>query len=210
MTRESRIRQARRSMSVLFLSYLCAVMTGCADQAVTQSEACSGYPEPQASPYVLPYTQGDTHPVIQENCAPQRAPWTHFGAMRYAYDFGMPIGTPLVASRSGTVIFVRDQFTDEQHRQEQGNAIVVLHEDGSSALYGHITHRGSKVKPGDRVEQGEVLALSGNSGESPTPHLHFQVNACADFSKCPSIPVSFRNEASSSTSLKKGQSYTAQ
>ena len=76
------------------------------------------------------------------------------------------------------MIFVREEFTDNQHGADQGNAVVILHADNTVALYGHMTQNGVLVEPGEQVTQGDVLALSGNSGQSPVPHLHFQVNAC--------------------------------
>lgn len=72
----------------------------------SEEDSCNGYPDPQSSAYVLPYEVGSAYEVIQGNCAPKGGVWSHFDTMKYAYDFGMPIGTPILASRAGTVIFV--------------------------------------------------------------------------------------------------------
>ncbi|MBN1463435.1 MAG: M23 family metallopeptidase [Paludibacteraceae bacterium] len=170
---------------------------------------CSNYKNCDESLYILPFLLGEKHKVIQGNCAPNKKPWTHYGNLRYAYDFEMPIGTPIIAAYSGTVLFVRDEFTDNDHGKNQGNAIVILQEDGTYALYAHLTHKGSKVKIGQIVKQGDIIALSGNSGESPIPHLHFQVNTCGDFSKCESIPVSFNNVYPKKNILLKDEEYEA-
>lgn len=71
--------------------------------------------------------------------------------------------------------------------------MVILHENNTVALYSHMMHQGVLPELGQHVEQGKVIALSGNSGRSPVPHLHFQVKACPDFDICESIPVTFRN-----------------
>lgn len=188
-----------------------SVLTGCSSaRIVHQDEQCSAYPDPQNSHYILPYSAGHAFTVIQGNCKSEEYPWTHYENLRFAYDFGMPIGTTIIAARAGTVVFVRDNFTDNDHGKDQGNAIVLLHEDGTYALYAHITNKGSKVKLGQTVRQGEDIALSGNSGESPTPHLHFQVNECGDFIKCRSIKISFKNVHPKTARLEQGMMYTAE
>ena len=55
-----------------------------------------------------------------------------------------------------------------------GNCVEVRHSDGVLAKYLHLSE--NKVEPGDRVSAGDVLALSGNTGHSTGPHLHYQLN----------------------------------
>ena len=55
------------------------------------------------------------------------------------------------------------------------NFVLVLHDDGTLGEYMHLAPSGVKVSIGQHVERGEELALSGNTGYSSTPHLHFQV-----------------------------------
>jgi murein DD-endopeptidase MepM/ murein hydrolase activator NlpD len=187
------------------------LLTGCFwTNNAHQHDVCSSYSDHKDSYYILPYAKGEVYSVIQGNCTLREHPWTHYGNLKYAYDFGMPVGTTIIAARAGTVVFVRDNFTDNDHGKNQGNAIVLLHEDGTYALYAHITNRGSKVKVGQIVKQGDRIALSGNSGESPIPHLHFQVNECGDFSTCQSMPVSFRNARPQTVPLVKDMTYTAE
>jgi murein DD-endopeptidase MepM/ murein hydrolase activator NlpD len=190
---------------------VCFALVGadCSSKLVTHSADCGGYQDWKVSPYILPFSPGQKCMVMQGNCSPAKSPWTHFGKLKYAYDFAMPIGTPIVAARSGTVLFVRDEFTDNDHGKNQGNAIVLLQEDGTYSLYAHITNRGSRVKVGQIIKQGDTIAVSGNSGESPAPHLHFQVNACGDFTKCESLPVTFRNASPDSRRLDQGSEYDA-
>jgi hypothetical protein len=190
--------------------FMISLLISCGNTTQIESvDICADYPDWQTSLYILPYLAGTSFEVIQGNCMPKGKGWMHFGNMRYAYDFGMPIGTPILASRSGMVVFVREQFTDNDHAQEQGNALVILHDDGTVALYGHMTYHGVLVAVGDRVAQGDRVALSGNSGESPVPHLHFQVDACSDFDACETVPISFRNTVPHMGRLIHGASYEA-
>lgn len=57
-----------------------------------------------------------------------------------------------------------------------GNYVVLDLGDGRYALYAHLQPGSIRVKPGDRVRRGQLLALVGNSGNSTEPHLHFQVS----------------------------------
>ena len=67
------------------------------------------------------------------------------------------------------------------HREKYGgraNFIRILHDDGSMAVYAHLQPEGVQVHTGQRVRQGQRIGLSGNTGFSTAPHLHFvlQVN----------------------------------
>ena len=96
----------------------------------------------------------------------------------YAVDFAMPVNTPVVAARSGIVI---DAVL---HHREGGfnvsywnkaNTISIAHDDGTVAEYAHLSPRAAPVKPGQRVEVGELIGYSGNTGYTSGPHLHFVV-----------------------------------
>lgn len=102
---------------------------------------------------------------------------------KYAYDFSMPIGTPVLAARAGTVATIEQGFTEAGETEEfsrKGNNIRVLHDDGTWAVYVHLDPRSARVRIGDKVEVGQVLALSGNTGRSKGPHLHLAVQANRD------------------------------
>ncbi len=98
---------------------------------------------------------------------------------RYALDFAVEEGTPVLAARAGVVMHVRDDFEiNGQARAEfaeRSNVVRVLHDDGTMAIYAHLAPRGALVKLGQRVDVGTPLGLSGNSGFSTGPHLHFAV-----------------------------------
>lgn len=173
---------------------------------------CGGHPDGATSEYILPYPPGIAYEVVQGNCSPSTAYWNSHQVgtpWTYAYDFLMPIGSPIAAVRAGTVVFVREQYTDTDKGLEKGNAVVIEHEDGTFAGYGHLTHNGALVALGQQVIQGQAIALSGNSGESVIPHLHFQVSPCRVMESCESRPITFRNTKAHPHGLLAGEVYMA-
>ncbi|TFZ43917.1 M23 family metallopeptidase [Stenotrophomonas maltophilia] len=98
---------------------------------------------------------------------------------RDAVDFALPEATVVLAAREGTVMQIQDGFRGNgQDRERDGgraNFIRVLHSDGSMALYGHLQAGGMRVRRGQAVGAGQPIGLSGNSGFSSAPHLHFVV-----------------------------------
>ena len=124
--------------------------------------------------YRLPYGDDVTFPIIQG----YDAKLSHHGAERYTLDFGMPVGTPVHAARDGVVVLVEDSHDVGCAREECGrfaNFVVVLHSDGTTGEYFHLARGSVRVRPGERVARGQWLALSGNTGFSTAPHLHFGV-----------------------------------
>ncbi|HHW4681043.1 MAG TPA: M23 family metallopeptidase [Xylella taiwanensis] len=96
----------------------------------------------------------------------------------YALDFALPKGTPVLAARAGLVMEVQTGFqeaTVNGRHAGGGNLVRILHEDGSMAVYAHLSPDGIAVHQGDRVAAGQCLGLSGNTGFSTAPHLHFAV-----------------------------------
>jgi murein DD-endopeptidase MepM/ murein hydrolase activator NlpD len=93
-----------------------------------------------------------------------------------ALDFTMPEGTPVVAARDGLVVSVVQNNTKSCPSKsciQYNNSIIVYHSDGTFGNYSHIKYNGSKVNVGDSVKQGDIIALSGNTGFTSGPHLHF-------------------------------------
>jgi murein DD-endopeptidase MepM/ murein hydrolase activator NlpD len=115
-------------------------------------ENCAGaYPAQESSAYVLPYEPGRSFEVGNGNC---EGGHPRYALDQYAYDFVMPIGTPIVAARDGEVILVEERFANGTRTPGQGNGIYVRHADGTIAMYWHLTTNGALVEVGDRVEQG--------------------------------------------------------
>lgn len=98
---------------------------------------------------------------------------------RFAVDFAVPEGTPVLAAREGTVMQVEDGFrtagTDAGRYATQANYIRIAHDDGTMAVYAHLRRDGAQVRVGQRVATGERIGLSGNTGYTTGPHLHFVV-----------------------------------
>lgn len=74
-----------------------------------------------------------------------------------------------------------------------GNYITIDHGNGEFSVYAHLKPGSVKVKPGDAVKAGQVMAQLGSSGNSTEPHMHFQVCDRPDPLNCAGIPVSFTN-----------------
>lgn len=81
-------------------------------------------------------------------------------------DLGCPIGTEVRAARNGRVIFTG-------YKGGYGNLVIVEHEFGYQSFYGHLSR--FCVKKGDEVTTKQVIALSGNTGRTTGPHLHFEI-----------------------------------
>lgn len=114
---------------------------------------------------------------------------------KYAIDIAMPMGTNIVAAKSGTVFQIRDGFAlsgKSKYFLGKSNSIKIAHEDGSYSFYVHLLEGSLKVKPGDQVVQGQIIARSGNSGYSTRPHLHFAVMRNRDMNVI-SVPFKFLN-----------------
>lgn len=82
-------------------------------------------------------------------------------------DFSAPQGSPIYTSGSGTVVKTR------RSRRGYGNTVTIDHGFGYSTFYAHI--KDIKVKKGDKVVRGQIIATVGNTGKSTAPHLHYEV-----------------------------------
>jgi len=142
-----------------------------------------GDPEVQAAPYgyALPYGRGRVFAVLQGF----HGAFSHRGSNEYAIDFDCPVATPVLAARPGLVVASNANArgagtTAEYLDPSRVNFVLIRHDDGTLGEYMHLAPSGVVVKPGQRVRRGQELALSGNTGFSSTPHLHFQVMTAAD------------------------------
>ena len=79
---------------------------------------------------------------------------------------GIPIGTAVMASSGGTV-------TRAGWGSGYGYVVYIQHADGRETRYGHLSK--VLVSVGQKVSQGQKIALSGNTGRSTGPHLHFEI-----------------------------------
>jgi murein DD-endopeptidase MepM/ murein hydrolase activator NlpD len=140
--------------------------------------------------YSLPYAKGTAHRVWQG----YHSLFSHWGNL--AVDFKMKEGTAIHAARSGVVVHVKeDETKGGLSRKYVGreNSITIRHSDGTHAHYLHLQHNGALVNVGDTVQQGQAIGLSGSTGFSAFPHLHFEVTGGMQKAK-DEIPVRFRTE----------------
>ena len=81
-------------------------------------------------------------------------------------DLGIPVGTPIKAPMPGVV---ESSWFDSAN----GNGIRIMHKNGYSTGYAHLSER--RVNKGDKIKQGQIIGLSGNTGMSTGAHLHFNL-----------------------------------
>lgn len=161
--------------------------------------------QPVGPLYSLPYEPGTTFQVGQGYL---EFP-THEN--EYAIDWTMPEETPIHAARAGVVTEAVDSFSKSgltEDMKQKGNYIRIQHDDNSRAVYYHIAQNGAKVKVGQAVAEGQVIALSGNTGYSSTPHLHFMVER-PEGGRYVSVPVLFKSGGGEPFDIVHGGKYKA-
>lgn len=129
----------------------------------------------------------------------------------YAYDFrtqntdhliklaDFPIfGKEVLAPSDGIITQVIDGSIDVQIGERDrnvgvGNAVVINHQNGEFSLICHFKHNSIKVRGGDKVRQGQVIGLCGNTGNTFQPHIHFNLQDSPLMHKAKALPAQFRN-----------------
>lgn len=135
---------------------------------------------------------------------------------RFAFDFGGPEGTDILAARGGVVTSARGESDinawqcglDRKACYENGgtncatkfqcdigNYTFIRHQDGSYGVYWHFEKDGVYVSPGQVVHRGDAIGACGNTGNSTGPHLHFHVQESPNIDGGFSIPVLFETAA---------------
>ena len=158
--------------------------------------------------YLLPYESGKSYRVLQG----YGSRFSHRGLEQYAVDFNMSVGTPVHAARAGVVAKIEE--ANEKGCWEDGcgayaNYIVVLHNDGTTGEYYHLKRNGALVDVGENIAAGQKIGLSGNTGHTTMPHLHFAVYRAAEWGNTQSIPVRFLSSVGVVHSPRRGGRYQA-
>ncbi|MFE3603217.1 M23 family metallopeptidase [Streptomyces sp. NPDC059096] len=100
--------------------------------------------------------------------------WSH---KHSGQDFAVPVGTAVHAAHTGTVVKAGPNGAGDG--PAYGNAIVIKHKNGTYSQYAHLSK--VDVRIGQSVKTGQKIALSGNTGNSSGPHLHFEIRTTANY-----------------------------
>ena len=150
--------------------------------------------------YALPFPTPHQYEVIQGF----KGKFTHSDApSKYAIDFDLAIGDTVCAARAGIVALVVEKYKEHGGKKliAKANKVVIYHEDGTFAYYVHFDHLGALVKEGEKVQKGQAIGLSGWTGFSTRPHLHFVVRE----GNGDAIPIFFQGYGK--RKLKEGKTY---
>ena len=143
---------------------------------------------------LLPWTGGDAYRVTQAHGG-----FSHDGDSKWAWDFGLPEGTPVLAAHNGVVRKARDGGDVGCCSESCGygaNYVVLDRGDGTESLYLHL--KSVAVSVGQEVVRGDLVGLSGATGYVCGAHLHFQMQKSpagggSDFQYNPSVPDVFHD-----------------
>ena len=145
--------------------------------------------------YAYPFS-GIVNPSISQNI---NGGFTHKGEYKYAIDWQMDVGTPIFAARNGIVVDIESSYNKNGLTPDyfsKANYILILHDDNTLAEYIHLKKNGTICKIGEKVQQGELIGYSGNTGYSTGPHLHFCVHQTISGTLRKSILINFKNRTS--------------
>lgn len=120
------------------------------------------------SGYVFPIAKGIAAPVTS-SVGPRDQPTAGASTNHKGTDIGIATGTKIHSLSSGTVV-----NTGRESAGGYGNWVQIAQDDGNVVSYGHVS-KSDYFQKGDRVNAGDVVALSGNEGITTGPHLHLQI-----------------------------------
>ncbi|WP_095087705.1 peptidoglycan DD-metalloendopeptidase family protein [Mesorhizobium sophorae] len=139
----------------------------------TPSETLASYTPPKKDSRVIQQAEDDDA-VAPDATGIGKMRWpvrgrviSGFGSGKDGVDIAVPTGTPVKAAENGVVIYAGDGL------KEFGNTVLVRHENGLVTVYGHASS--IEVQRGQKVKRGQEIALSGMSGTTDSPKLHFEV-----------------------------------
>ncbi|MER8691577.1 peptidoglycan DD-metalloendopeptidase family protein [Mesorhizobium opportunistum] len=139
----------------------------------TPSETLASYTPPKKDAKVIQQAEDDDA-VAPDATGIGKMRWpvrgrviSGFGSGKDGVDIAVPSGTPIKAAENGVVIYAGDGL------KEFGNTVLVRHENGLVTVYGHASS--IEVQRGQKVKRGQEIALSGMSGTTDSPKLHFEV-----------------------------------
>ncbi|MFF3019862.1 M23 family metallopeptidase [Streptomyces sp. NPDC057939] len=113
--------------------------------------------------------------------------WSH---KHSGQDFAVPVGTPVAAAAAGTVVKAGPNGGGDG--PAYGNAVVIKHANNKYSQYAHLSK--IQVRIGQKVAADQRIALSGNTGNSSGPHLHFEIRTTPNYGSAIN-PVAFLRNA---------------
>ncbi|AIR99751.1 M23 family metallopeptidase [Streptomyces glaucescens] len=174
-SRSSRTAQLRTRAAVLAAGLGASVVLGAGVAAAAPSSAPTAVTATtaaakKAAGWVAPVKGYTKTASFAQNGARWQS--THSGQ-----DFAVPSGTKVVAAHGGTVVKAGGNGAGDG--PAYGNAIVIKHGNGQYSQYAHLSK--INVKVGQIVATGQQIALSGNTGNSSGPHLHFEIRTTPNY-----------------------------
>lgn len=117
------------------------------------------------------------------------------GALDIANFRGVGV-TNVIAAKSGVVVYPTDKARIDCKSADKGctgygNYVIIQHSDGNYTLYAHLDANSITVRSGDAVDQGQVIAKMGTSGNSTGPHLHFEMRVGENTSNARVDPLEY-------------------
>jgi murein DD-endopeptidase MepM/ murein hydrolase activator NlpD len=178
----------------------------------SQSNGSGPLGAPAPDGYRLPWPCGQSYVVTQGNKGDECGILgNHLGIESYAWDFGLPLKTPVLAVRAGVITLAatysppgsecyngcpNDKGGSDLEQQGccsrclySANRVNMEHADGMISSYSHLSE--VLVQEGQEVAAGQLLGYSGTSGCSTGPHLHFQIMSGCERGYCQSLPLAF-------------------
>jgi murein DD-endopeptidase MepM/ murein hydrolase activator NlpD len=157
--------------------------------------------------YAMPFKPG-RYVVMQG----PRGSYSHFAGSESenAVDWTAPEGTVVCAAREGRVVGVRQDSTvggPDRKLRPLANYVIIKHADGTFADYVHLKPGGALVKMGDEVTVGQPIGLSGQTGFTSAPHLHFSVFQAIDGKKKITLPFRLKTDRGVFTEFIRGRAY---
>ena len=98
----------------------------------------------------------------------RRHPISGYNSMHRGVDFAAPTGTPIIAAGSGVI-------TEAGWYGSYGRYIRIRHNSTYDTAYAHMSRIARGIRPGARIEQGQIIGYVGSTGRSTGPHLHYEI-----------------------------------
>ena len=123
------------------------------------------------------------------------------------FGFGKPVAAPA----DGSVVSAVDEYDDNpvlkpsEKNPKQGNNVVIDHGNGEFSMLAHLKRGSVKVKAGDKVKAGQEMALCGNSGNSPFPHVHYHLQTTSEWFHGDGLPLQFHDYTANGKSVNTGE-----